>query len=185
MPDPATMYTENVDQLTRLVSWMTGSAVMAEDIVSETFARAMTELAAGKLLVHHADGSPGERPWLTTIAQRLVYDRQKSSEVRKRDNSIDTSRLDYILGQIPDETASVEGSDNYESEQEKLRLTVTMALDQLTPEQAVVVRLISLQGMSINDCAVILGEPVTAIKARLFRARKRLGVLLDESNSDL
>lgn len=140
---------EAVPGLRRYASARFG-ADRATDVVQETL---LTALESAKTFDH--ERSMG--PWLHTIAERLAA--RKGERSRLEPNALDD----------PDAVAE---------EESRVAATEEVAelLGRLAPADAHVVRRHHLAGESVAEIATSLGEPEGTIKARLWRARKRLAV---------
>jgi len=58
-----------------------------------------------------------------------------------------------------------------------------VALSQLAPEQRALLLLVSVEGVSYQQAAAILGVPIGTIMSRLSRARERLRILSEGTPS--
>jgi RNA polymerase sigma-70 factor (ECF subfamily) len=61
---------------------------------------------------------------------------------------------------------------------------VRQALNQLSPDEATLVRLQHLEGMSQTEVADRLGLPLGTVKSRTYRAHRRLAALLGHLRDD-
>jgi RNA polymerase sigma-70 factor (ECF subfamily) len=160
---------EHLDALYRLARRLTGDDDEAEDLVQETFARAMDK---------RAQFVPGTnlRAWLFRILRNLYIDgwrRAKASPVRER---------------LDDEDPAAEGTVGGEplrgdEELERLRAVVAddieAALRELSTDARTIV-LLDLEGFTQEELAEVLGCNVGTVKSRLSRARAKLRELLRE-----
>jgi RNA polymerase sigma factor (sigma-70 family) len=159
---------EHVDALYRLARRMTGDDDQAEDLVQETFARAMDK---------RAQFVPGTnlRAWLFRILRNLFVDgwrRAKASPVRER---------------LDDEEPAGEGMAGEplrgDVELERLRSVVAADIESALGELSVDARtivLLDLEGFTQEELAEVLGCHVGTVKSRLSRARAKLRELLRE-----
>jgi RNA polymerase sigma-70 factor (ECF subfamily) len=154
---------EHVDALFRLARNLTGSDVDAEDLVQETFARALGSNGA-------RGSGPSLRAWLFRILRNAHIDacrRARSNPVRPP-----------LEGDDPAETAaaSVEPLRG-DQELERLRSIVAedieAALGLLSIDARTVV-LLDLEGFTETELAEVLGCTVGTVKSRLSRARAAL-----------
>lgn len=65
-------------------------------------------------------------------------------------------------------------------ERRELQLTLSPALERLSPQHRAVVELTYYYGYSYREIAEIVGCPVNTVKSRMFHARRRLRELLSE-----
>lgn len=125
----------------------TGQSAASEDLLQDTFLRAMTYRSS-------FDGRGSVRSWLYTIARRQLYDRP------------DPPPAEEVSVELPDR-----GSDPLEITVLRDELERTRrALEDLRPEQAEVLILARLQGLPYREIGEILGISEGAVKLRVFRA---------------
>jgi RNA polymerase sigma factor (sigma-70 family) len=160
---------EHLDALYRLACRLTGDDDDAEDLVQETFARAMDKRA------QFVEGT-NLRAWLFRILRNLYIDgwrRAKATPVRER---------------LDDEDPTAEGMVASEplrgdAELERLRAVVAddieAALRELSVDARTIV-LLDLEGFTQEELAEVLGCSVGTVKSRLSRAREKLRELLRE-----
>ena len=140
-----------------------GDQHSAEDITQETMLRAWS----------HADSLRGShrsmRPWLFTVARRLVIDAKRQRDVRPHE-------VPYPLA--GDADTSVE--EGFEAAQ--VRDEVIRALKSLTPVQREVILYTYYLGLSVAEVAQKLGIPPGTVKSRAHHALRALRArLLAES----
>ncbi len=112
-------------------------------------------------------------PWLATIARRAAIDVHRR-ESRRRHESIDVAGIDDpALVTMP---PSIERL--YDIWQ------VRLALDQLSEEDATLVRLHHVDGLTHAEISERLGIPLGTVKSRTFRAHRRLAGLLGHLRGD-
>jgi RNA polymerase sigma-70 factor, ECF subfamily len=160
---------EHLDGLYRLARRLTGNDEDAEDLVQETYARAL-----GK----HAQFVPGTnlRAWLFRILRNLYVDRWRHARV-----SPVSERLE------DDEPAEDRGAGHEplrgDEELERLRGVVSddieAALRSLSDDARTIV-LLDLEGLTEAELAEILGCTLGTVKSRLSRARAKLRERLRE-----
>ena len=79
-----------------------------------------------------------------------------------------------LAQEIPDSAANPE----QQYAREELEKILTLAVNQLPPGMQTALRL-QLEDHTVGEIAEILGVPISAVKARLFRARGKLHQLLN------
>ena len=140
-----------------------GRHELAEEATQQTFVRAWQ--AAERVDI---DRDPA--PWLATIAKRVAIDIHRREARRPAEPSADiVSIVDSghaLMMQVPD-------GDSLDAV-----WRVRNAIDSLSAEEASVVRLQHLDGMSHVEIAEKLGVPLGTVKSRSHRAHQRLSGLL-------
>jgi RNA polymerase sigma-70 factor, ECF subfamily len=147
------------DVLYDLARWLERDPHQAEDLVQETYARA---LGAARRF------EPGSnlKAWLCTILRNVHLDRQR----RSRNVSVIEPDDSGTLDERPTGNAA-------ELEPEQIRALVSeevaTAVHEL-PEAARTVILLDLEGLSEKEIAVVMDCPPGTVKSRLSRARAEL-----------
>jgi RNA polymerase sigma-70 factor (ECF subfamily) len=140
----------------------------AEDIVQEVFIKAFQKLP----------GFRGDAPfehWLMRMALRTCYDflraHQRNREMHFTDLSDEESdwleKFRQEPGSAPEDAAAA-------------RLLVQRLLDQLSPENRLVIVLLEIEDRSVKDIARITGWSIPLVKVRAFRARAQMRKLLEK-----
>ncbi len=146
-----------------------GNAADAEDAAQETFVRAYTRLAT-----YQPGGKFGA--WLAAICSHWCLDL-----LRLRRRRVQT----VALGKVPESDRFIEVGN--EPEERALardaRDDVGRWLDALPPAYRAVLVLRYLHDLSYNEIAAALGEPVPAVRMRLFRARRQLQRIVDDERT--
>ena len=109
--------------------------------------------------------------WILGIALRRAL---KAIERSERALALDSREL-----QVPAEP----GPEEHFSRAE-LRARLDRALKRLSPEHRAVIEMTYFEGHSCREIATIIGCPVDTVKTRMFHARRRLKVLLGDSEED-
>jgi RNA polymerase sigma-70 factor, ECF subfamily len=143
-----------------------GDQHSAEDITQETMLRAWT----------HADSLRGSdrsiRPWLFTVARRLVIDANRQRDTRPHEVPYPTNPSADDAG-----TSLEEGFEAAHTRDEVVR-----ALRSLTPAQREVILYTHYLGRSVAETAQELGIPPGTVKSRTYNALRALRArLLTES----
>ncbi|MFD4762523.1 sigma-70 family RNA polymerase sigma factor [Streptomyces sp. NPDC058439] len=145
--------------LSYVLRLVAGDRQRAEDVVQETLIRAWKNV--GRL-----DGAAGSvRPWLVTVARRIVIDGHRSRQARPHE--VDPSRLEVIPAADELDRA--------------LRLmTLSDALDDLTPAHREVLVETYFKGRTVNEAADVLGVPRGTVRSRVFYALRSMKLALEE-----
>ncbi|HMR31036.1 MAG TPA: RNA polymerase sigma factor [Geminicoccaceae bacterium] len=135
----------------------------ADDLVQDCLERALSRR-------HLWRGGPTLRPWLFRIMHNLHANQARAWSTRPRHDPIEEAALPPID----------------ESQTAHLALgEMAKALGSLPQEQARVVLLVALEGLSYQEVAEILDVPVGTVMSRLSRARERLRALLSADGTVL
>jgi RNA polymerase sigma-70 factor, ECF subfamily len=137
---------------------MLGEAKEAEDATQETLVKALTNL-------HSYDIDRPFRPWLLRIASNECIDRiRRRKETLSLDGMGEDGAWEWKAGNSP----------NPESEMlhEERQAKVRAMLDELSPTDRTVVTLFYWENLSYAEIEQVTGLTISAIKSRLFRARR-------------
>jgi RNA polymerase sigma-70 factor (ECF subfamily) len=156
------LYDRYIDLVFRYVFYRVGNRSLAEDIVSDTFLKAMRRI--GTFTWQGTDIGA----WFITIARNLVVDHGRASRTRLEFPS------DDVLTEIDAHSATlVRGPE--ESVLTLLRdRTLLDAVRTLTPDQQECVVLRFLEGLSLRETALAMGRKENAVKALQLRAVRAL-----------
>lgn len=158
------LYDRYVDSVYRYIYFRVGSAQMAEDLVSETFLRALRRI--GEFRWQGSDFGA----WLTTIARNLVTDHFKSSRYR----------LEVPTAELLDLTeATTPAAETVVLDREATGRLLD-AVRHLPSDQQECVVLRFLQGLSVAETAAVMRRGEGAVKALQYRATRALARTLDE-----
>jgi RNA polymerase sigma factor (sigma-70 family) len=138
---------------------MTGSAADADDLVQDTFLRALERPPA--------DAARDPRPWLVRVAVNLSRDHLRARQRRGYTgpflaSPIDTSHLPADAAQRPD---------SYYGALESLSFAFLAALEVLTPRQRAVLILCDVMGYAVRETAAALDMSEANVKTTHHRAR--------------
>jgi len=153
----------HADSLYNLARYLTGSSSDAEDLVQETFIRALR--AAGRL-----DDVPNLKPWLYTILRNVFYDLCRSGKHRRAEEPLDEDDLG------PSD-ARLRGDAELDLLRRLVGREIEAAVSKLGDESRTVL-LLDLEGFTETEIAGIMQCPVGTVKSRLMRARLNLRKLL-------
>jgi RNA polymerase sigma-70 factor (ECF subfamily) len=133
---------------------------LAEDAVQQTFVRAWQ--AADRFDV---DRDPAA--WLATIAKRTAIDIHRREARRPATALDDVSANDSPVITLPPDLGTVDAV-----------WRVRRAIDELPADEATVVRMQHLDGMTHSEIADKLGVALGTVKSRSHRAHQKLAALL-------
>lgn len=145
----------------RYVTHLSGDAQAADDLVQDTYLRALRSLPG-------FEGRSAARTWLLTIARRTVADRLRSLASRPRLAGAD----DW---QAAAERAQPRGVPGFD---EGVALAELLSALPANRREAFV--LTQLLGLPYAEAAAIAGCPVGTVRSRVARARETLVTLLAE-----
>lgn len=152
-------------RILRVAERMLGNREDAEDVVQQSFQKAFVHL-------HTFEQRSSFSTWLTRIAINEAYMWMRSTRRMKgflADRSNPNGENDLYL-QVPDSKPNPESS---YSEQEKTQI-LSSAIDRLEPRLRTAIQLCHLDERSLEEGAEIIGVTVAALKARVFRGRRKL-----------
>ncbi len=140
---------------------MTGLAADADELVQETFLRAMEHPVPD-------DGRP-LRPWLVRVCANLARDRLRAR--RRRANP-----QVWLPAPVPDDALDLDEvtPDTRYSRAESARLAFLLALESLTPTQRAVLLLRDVFDHDPDEVAAILGSTPGAVRVAHHKARRAL-----------
>lgn len=102
----------------------------------------------------------------TTWLYRIAFNTAISY---KRKRKIEVSGLDFLEDRIEDETDMLKGM-----KKEEQRVAIEQGLAELSPIDASIITLFYLKEQNLQEISQISGLKVSAIKVKLFRARKKM-----------
>ncbi len=139
-----------------------GSQPVAQDLTSQVFLRVL------EAIQHQRTWESSFSGWLYRIAHNLVIDHYRR---RGRDNQV-------TIDEVPMLPARGDGPEQA-AERAVVAANLRIAINRLTEEQAQVVTLRFLEGLSITEVAEAMGKTEGAIKAMQYRAVTSLRRLLE------
>ena len=152
---------EQLDTLYRVAWRLTGKPALSEDLVQETYLRALRARDGFDLQ------QCGIRPWLLRIMHNLFISRQERA--RREPQAMDEQQLDTTVsrdgnGAMPPTPRGYDGMDQ----------RLAAALEALPPEYGSVIMLWAVDELSYKEIAEALEIPIGTVMSRLHRARQRL-----------
>lgn len=151
------LYAEHAQRLFGFLVYRTGDRALAEDLVADTFE------AAYRARSSFDRRRAGARTWLYTIALNLLRDqgRRLGAQSRAYERAIASTEevaqgCDRALERVVD------------------RDRIMRSLADLTEHERECVALRFGADLSLKEIAVALGEPVTTVEGRLYRALRKL-----------
>ena len=157
------LYDHYLSTVYRYIYYRVGTHVLAEDLTSETFLRALRALSTFRWQGRDFGA------WLVTIARNLVTDHFKSGRFR----------LEVATGEILDYDSAADGP-----EEDVLTALANEALvkavKQLGADQQECLVLRFLNGLSVAETARVLSKSEGAVKQLQLRAVRNLAKLLPE-----
>jgi RNA polymerase sigma-70 factor (ECF subfamily) len=148
-----------------LARWLVGNQDDAEDVVQESYLRALKFFTGFR-------GGNG-RPWLLAIVRNTCYTWLRGNRMDTLTTELDEDMPLVDTGDVNPEALLIAAA---------RRELVQRALEQLPAEFREVVVLRELEGMSYKEIAEVAVVPVGTVMSRLARARMRLQKLLSEAN---
>jgi RNA polymerase sigma-70 factor (ECF subfamily) len=148
---------------------MTGSASDAEDLVQETFVRAIERPPA--------DTSAAWRPWLVRVAMNLSRDHLRRRKRRQYVGTWLPTPVDTPDADVPEPDPAEEAERSPEARYgllESASFAFLYALEILTPSQRAVLVLRDAFDFSSNEAGVALGMTDENVRITLHRARKAM-----------
>jgi RNA polymerase sigma-70 factor (ECF subfamily) len=142
-------------RLRRFAHALTGARDQGDDLVQETCVRALT---------HIDQWEPGTRldSWMFRIAQNLWLDSGRAQKVRGEKVDLEAAY-------------DIAGSDGRQVTESRMALEVVReGMQQLPPDQRVLIALVCIDGLSYKETAAIVDVPIGTVMSRLARARRTL-----------
>jgi RNA polymerase sigma-70 factor (ECF subfamily) len=160
----------HLDALYTLARWLVRDPDAAEDLVQETYRRALRA-------AHQFQPGPHLRVWLYQILRNTCYTRYRRTQ--EEPNTVDPEALGRAAQA---RGASRRGAGLAGSVDGAAGLDVTAALQRLPEAYRSVVLLADLEDFTLGEIAAIMDCPVGTVQSRLFRARRVLRDLLPDSD---
>jgi len=157
------------DRIFALALHLTGSRSDADDIAQEVFLRAYKQL-------NTFEGRSEFFTWVYRIAVNRSLNCRRDRKVR-RASDLDDPRVQAAIA------VDAYGDPRRAAELRQTYTRLMQALDQLSPTLRSTVVLVSLQGMSHDEAAVILNCPVGTVAWRMHEARGQLQEAMAEGGA--
>ena len=148
-------YAEHAESLFAFLIYRTGDRVLAEDIVADTFERALRARRG----FNRRRGS--EKTWLYSIALNRLRDHARREGVHGRAVEL----LGHDVGEDEGEAAL---------ERVEARDALGAALAKLAPEEREAIALRFGGDLTLRQIAKLTGEPMTTVEGRVYRALRKL-----------
>ncbi|MEU9921928.1 RNA polymerase sigma factor [Streptomyces griseoluteus] len=161
----ATLYNGHRGMVFSYLVTRTRSRVLAEDLTSETFARALASI--DRFSENAASGGFGG--WLYRIARNLHIDHVRKLSTRMEAPTLLTSFENTATGSSEVLERSAESTTLRELDLVDVAATLDVALAAITPVQRECLRLRYVEGLTLQETAVRMGKRIGAIKTLAFR----------------
>ncbi len=152
------LYTEFHSRLLARCTAMCHDSAMAEDLVQETFLRALTHIGDLQDL-----SSEQRRAWLYKTAQRLYID-----YIRKAARETDSDPVDLEITPFQEDFSAP---------------AVGQLVGRLPPEEQAIFILRHFEGYNATELGEIFSLPPATVRSRLAAARRRLRIWLTEESA--
>jgi RNA polymerase sigma-70 factor (ECF subfamily) len=155
---------EHLDALHNLATYLTRNGSEAEDLVQETYVRAMR-------FSHRFEPGTHLRAWLFQILRNTFLTFYR---LREREPTLSEG------GVAEGESPMFHDAPGEDSERAGVQMDLERALLRLPEEFRTPLLLAEVEGLALEDVARIMDCPVGTVKSRIFRAKERLrGYLQD------
>jgi RNA polymerase sigma-70 factor (ECF subfamily) len=153
------LYAEHAQALFGFLSYRTGDRVLAEDLLADTFERAL------RARRRFDPRKASEKTWLYAIALNCLRDnaRRRSTEARALER--------MASGPSPGSTGEMEEVSD--------RDLISRNLAVLTDEEREAIALRFGADLTVPEIAKLTGEPLTTMEGRLYRALRKLREAMD------
>ena len=150
----------HLDHLYRVAYHLASQSEEAEDLVQETYARAISSYDQFNL------GS-NMKAWLTKILYNFFFDRYREQKRWVSEEEIGTEALDYSV------STGNPGPESYALIKE-LSTKISEGLRKLPEDFRLPIVLVDMEDFSYAEAAEVLSCPVGTIRSRISRGRKLL-----------
>ena len=148
---------------------MLGVRQEAEDAAQEAIVKAVMN-------IHSYDADRPFKPWILRIASNECIDRiRRRKDAVSLDGMGEDGAWEWQVGNSPNpEAAYLRGEE---------QVLINRLLDELAPTDRLVVTLFYWEGLAYAEISEVTGLSISAIKSRLFRARREVAALLVEEGT--
>src|SRR2546423_1710136 len=153
---------EHLDMLYRMARRLTRDQASAEDLVQETYLRALRSYESFDLQEF------GIRPWLLRILHNVHNTRFKRE--KRQPQAVDDQQLQSAAPALPEDPNVAAAGNVWDGMDEQL----VQAMDDLPEEYRSVLTLWAIEDLSYKEIAEALDVPIGTVMSRLHRARQRL-----------
>ncbi len=159
--------TEHIDSLFRYAIVLTGDRGNAQDLVQETYVRAMEAF-------HRLREESNVKAWLITILRNLWLNelRQRRRRPQLVEVDADTPVVEVLMSKGRDAHQILESKENTRR--------IRNAIERMPPEFREILVLREFEELSYREIAEVLNCPAGTVMSRLGRARAKLKSLLTE-----
>ena len=155
---------QHLDALPNLAVYLTRNGSEAEDLVQETYVRAMR-------FSHRFEPGTHLRAWLFQILRNTFLTFYR---LRERESAVSEG------GVAEGESPMFHDAPGQDSERSGVHMDLERALVRLPEEFKTPLLLAEVEGLALEEVARIMDCPVGTVKSRIFRAKERLrGYLKD------
>ncbi len=157
-----------LDRLFGFAVSLVGNREEARDLVQDCAVKA---LSARRVPLDE----PAYRAWLFRVLRNRFIDRLRQNRRRPEVAEFDSA--------AELQTRTIEPDQAWRGDQHLInRLTVKLALQQLSAREREIIALIDIAGLTYGEAAAVLNVPVGTVMSRISRARHALLVVVNESN---
>jgi RNA polymerase sigma-70 factor (ECF subfamily) len=154
------LYEEHAAALLAFLTYRTGNRPLAEDVLADTFERVLT--ARRRFDPRKAS----EKTWLYTIALNLLRDHARRQAIERR--FAEQAVPAHVAGPAAPELEAVDDRD-----------AVGRAMEALSEDEREAVALRYGADLTVPEIAKLLGEKLTTVEGRVYRALRKLRDELD------
>ena len=157
---------QHLDALHSLAVYLTRNGSEAEDLVQETYARALR-------FSHRFEPGTHMRAWMFQILRNTFLTFYR---LREREPALSETG-------VPDgEAPMFHHAPPQDGESASAHMDLEEALGRIPEEFRTPLLLVEVEGLSLEDVARIMDCPVGTVKSRIFRSKERLRALLKDYN---
>ena len=158
---------QQIDTLYRIARRLVREPAAAEDLVQETYLRAIRGWESFQL------ESYGIRPWLVRIMHNVYLSRAQREG--RQPTSVEDGQLEEAAQKLMSAPAPFDISSYQGMDQQLVR-----AIEKLAPEYQVVLILWAVDELSYKEIAEAVQIPIGTVMSRLYRARQQLSEQLHD-----